>query len=83
MPFKPRCKHLERLVDDLRTLSQAEAGELRLNREPVAPAQLLEQMHRSYDPLARKQSITLRLDAPPDLPDVNIDPDAWPRCSAT
>jgi signal transduction histidine kinase len=68
-------RHLERLVDDLRTLFQAEAGELRLNREPVPPILLLERMHRAYLPLAEKQSITLRLDAPPDLPPVNIDPD--------
>jgi signal transduction histidine kinase len=68
-------KHLERLVDDLRTLSQAEAGELRLNRELVPPIQLLERMHRSYLPLAEKQSINLRLDALPDLPAVNIDAD--------
>ncbi len=68
-------KHLERLVDDLRTLSQAEAGELGLNREPVAPAQLLEQMQRSYGPLAAKQAIALRLDVQPDLPTVTIDPD--------
>jgi len=68
-------KHLERLVDDLRTLSQAEAGELRLNREPVALGPLLERMLRSYRPLALKQSITLRVDAQPDLPDASIDAD--------
>jgi signal transduction histidine kinase len=68
-------KHLQRLVDDLRTLSQAEAGELRLNREPAAPAQLLERMRRSYGPLAEKQGVGLRLAVQADLPDINIDPD--------
>ena len=33
-------QHLERLVEDLRTLSQADAGELSLNREAVAPLAL-------------------------------------------
>jgi two-component system sensor histidine kinase BaeS len=68
-------RHLERLVDDLRTLSQAEAGELRLNREPVAVAQLLEVMVQSYRPLAEKQGITLKAEAEKDLPELNVDPD--------
>ena len=36
--------HLQRLVEDLRTLSQADAGELTLNRETLAPLALLEAM---------------------------------------
>jgi len=68
-------RHLERLVDDLRTLSQAEAGELRLNREPLAPSLLLERMLQSYRPLAIRQSVSLRVEVQPDLPDANIDAD--------
>jgi two-component system sensor histidine kinase BaeS len=68
-------KHLERLVDDLRTLSQAEAGELRLNREPVALGDLLARLVRSYQPLAEKQSITLRAEVGEDLPEILVDPD--------
>jgi signal transduction histidine kinase len=68
-------RQLERLVDDLRTLSQAEAGELRLNREPVAPARLLERMLQSYGPLATRQSISFRVEAQPDLPDADLDAD--------
>jgi signal transduction histidine kinase len=68
-------KHLERLVEDLRTISQAEAGELSLNREAVNPASMLERMVQSYRPLAERQSIELRMDAPTDLPEIHIDPD--------
>jgi len=68
-------KHLERLVEDLRTISQAEAGDLSLNREAVTPASLLQRMVQSYRPLAEKQSIELRIDAPADLPEIHIDPD--------
>ena len=68
-------KHLERLVDDLRTLSQAESGELSLNREAVSPVRLLERMRQSYQPLADKQAITLRLDAGPGLHEIDADPD--------
>jgi len=68
-------KHLERLVDDLRTLSQAEAGELSLNREAVAPVRLLERMAQSYQPLAEKQFVALRIETQADLPEIHVDPD--------
>ncbi len=68
-------RHLERLVDDLRTLSQAEAGELRLNREPVSVQQLLEAAAQSYRPLAEKQGIKLKTEVQKDVPELNVDPD--------
>jgi signal transduction histidine kinase len=68
-------RHLERLVDDLRTLSQAEAGELSLNRESIEPLALLDRTVRSYRPLADKQGITLRSQAEARLPEIHVDPD--------
>lgn len=68
-------RHLQRLVDDLRTLSQAEARELRLNREPVSVAQLLDVMVQSYRPLTIKQGITLNAETEKGLPELNVDPD--------
>ncbi len=68
-------RHLERLVDDLRTLSQAEAGELRLNLEPVSVLQLLEATVQSYRALAEKQGIRLMADVSTNLPELNADPD--------
>jgi len=68
-------KHLERLVEDLRTISQAEAGELSLNREAVAPVRLLERMLQSYRPLAEKASIALTIETQADLPEIHVDPD--------
>jgi two-component system sensor histidine kinase BaeS len=68
-------QHLQRLVEDLRTLSQADAKELSLNREPVAPAVLLERMAQSYRPLAAKQEISLKTKTEPGLPDLLADPD--------
>ncbi len=73
--IQAEVRHLERLVDDLRTLSQAEAGELRLNREPVSLHQLLEAAAQSYRPLAEKQGIKLKTDVPKDVPELDIDPD--------
>ena len=68
-------QHLQRLVEDLRTLSQADAGELRLNRAPVAPLALLEQMAKSYNQLAAQKKVALEVQAQADLPEVNLDPD--------
>jgi signal transduction histidine kinase len=68
-------QHLQRLVEDLRTLSQADAGELSLNREPISIPALLERTVESYRPLADKQGITLTCKARPGLPDINVDPD--------
>lgn len=41
------AQHLQRLVADLRTLSLADAGELALTRQEIAPAALLSQRGRS------------------------------------
>ena len=67
--------HLQRLVEDLRTLSQADAGELRLNRVAVAPLALLERMEKSYNQLATQKKIALEVQAQPNLPEIRLDPD--------
>ena len=68
-------QHLQRLVEDLRTLSQADAGELSLNRVPVAPLALLKRMAKSYDHLAAQKKVTLEVQAVPNLPEIRLDPD--------
>ncbi len=68
-------EHLQRLVEDLRTISLAEAKQLSLNREPVSPTGILERMAQSYRPLAAKQGVGLEIEMEPGLPDLNADPD--------
>lgn len=68
-------QHLKRLVEDLRILSQVDAGELSLNRELVSIPLLLEQTALSYRALTEKQGMTLRIDLAPDLPEIQADPD--------
>jgi signal transduction histidine kinase len=68
-------QHLQRLVNDLGMLAQAEAGELRLNREALAPAGVLRTMAKTYQPLAEKQGITVTVDASANLPRIDADPD--------
>jgi signal transduction histidine kinase len=65
---------LSRLVDDLRTLSLAEAGELRLHREPTDIAQLLREAIAGFQAAAESAKVTLELDAPDGLPSLEIDP---------
>jgi two-component system OmpR family sensor kinase/two-component system sensor histidine kinase BaeS len=51
---------LARLVEDLRTLSLAEAGQLPLNREPVDVVELLEDTRTSFSGPAETAGIDLR-----------------------
>lgn len=66
---------LERLVEDLRTLSRADAGELTLTRRPIPPNTLLEEVAAAYHPLALERGIKVRNEIASDLPKVNVDPD--------
>ena len=68
-------QHLQRLVDDLRTLSQADAGVLSLNRVPVRPLDLLERMAKSYEHQAAQKKVALEVQAQAELPEINLDPD--------
>jgi len=58
--------HLNRLVDDLRQLSLAEANQLSLNPQPVDLARLVGETAAHFEPLAREQGISLstNLDKP-------------------
>lgn len=64
---------LKRLVEDLRTLSLADAGELKLQRQSIQPQELLGQVKQSFEPIADEQQVTLRLEVEPNLPDINVD----------
>jgi two-component system OmpR family sensor kinase/two-component system sensor histidine kinase BaeS len=65
---------LSRLVDDLRALAQAEAGQLKLEREPTDLADLLRGVLASFDLQAESQGQTLSLDLPIESLRVDADP---------
>ena len=65
---------LERLIDDLRTLTLAEAGSLVLHREPTDLRALLSEVAASYRSQADQTGITLTVIAADDLPALAIDP---------
>jgi signal transduction histidine kinase len=66
---------LSRLVADLQDLAQAEAGQLHLVRRPVVLAAIVEQAVAALRPQADEKGLTLTADLPPDLPQVDVDPE--------
>ncbi|MBX7212926.1 MAG: HAMP domain-containing protein [Thermoflexales bacterium] len=66
---------LQRLVTDLGTLAQAEGGQMRLNRAPLAADALLSMLAKSYQPLGDARNVRVLVDAPADLPHFSADPD--------
>ena len=67
------ASQLNRLIDDLRTLSLADAGELTLYQSTVAPAALLDRTAASFARQAQEKDITLSVDTRPALPNVRVD----------
>jgi signal transduction histidine kinase len=65
---------LKRMVEDLRTLSRAEAGELSLNRRPVNVRPWLQNLVEAHKPRAAQRQIKLQADIGGDGV-VFIDPD--------
>ena len=53
---------LSRLVDDLRTLALAEAGQLKLERQPTDLAELVERLVERFKPQAAQRQVTFRLE---------------------
>ncbi|MCS7221670.1 MAG: ATP-binding protein [Anaerolineae bacterium] len=66
---------LSRLVDDLRELAQAEAGQLPLERRPVDMGELIQTAITGFGPVASEHQVTLTAEVAPDLPMVHVDPD--------
>jgi two-component system OmpR family sensor kinase/two-component system sensor histidine kinase BaeS len=65
--------HLSRLVDDLRLLTQAEAGRLPLVIKPTSPASLVTQTIARFEPLAQDAGIALASEVASDLPMIQVD----------
>lgn len=65
---------VERLLDDLRTLSLAESGALVLHREPTDVGRLAQDVVASLERPATAAGVSLTVTAAPGLPDADIDP---------
>jgi two-component system sensor histidine kinase BaeS len=65
---------LERLVEDLRTLSLAESGALRLHREPTDLSALLREVAAAHKAQADAGGVTLTVGVDGELPSIDLDP---------
>lgn len=66
---------LSRLVDDVRELALAEAGQLHMSIQSVDPASVLRRACDSLLPTAQAQAVDLTVKVPEDLPVVHVDSD--------
>lgn len=73
--IREETERLEHLVDDLRILSMADAGELKLSLRPYAPQKLLADAQKIYSHQAGQKKISLQIKAATDLPEIEMDPE--------
>jgi two-component system, OmpR family, sensor histidine kinase BaeS len=73
-PIIEETRVLERLIDDLRTLTLSEAGTLALHPEPTDPDVLVGDVVRSFTPAATRAGVRLVDDVTGDLPILDLDP---------
>ncbi len=67
------AQHLQGLIEDLRTLSLADAGELALHPEPVETRALMERIAASHGRQAEQQGIALVVRVNDATPPLNVD----------
>jgi signal transduction histidine kinase len=75
-PILEETRLLTHLVEDLRLLALAEAGQLALEKRPMDVGDLLQDAQVNFGPQAADRGVTLALDVPPELPQVMAD---WRR----
>ncbi len=66
---------LARLVSDLRLLSLAEAGQLKLERVSTDPAELVARAVEPFRLQAQSSRVELTVETAPNLPSINVDAD--------
>ncbi len=72
-PILEESKLLAHLVEDLRLLALAEAGQLTLEKRAVDVGDLLRDAQVNFGPQADDRGVTLALDLPAELPPVEAD----------
>jgi signal transduction histidine kinase len=73
-PVLEETRVMARLLDDLQTLSTAEAGVLRLHRETVDPGQLVEDAVAAWRSRAESAGVAIEERIAAGLPSLDVDP---------
>ncbi len=73
-PILDATQTLDRLVDDLRTLVETDAGNLVLHKEPVDVGALVHDTVESMRPQAESKGLSLTTEITDKLPTVEVDP---------
>lgn len=68
-------RRLERIVSDMLSVAELEAGSLSIRQEDVQLERLLDELESDYRPQAEAKEILLRFDLPPRLPVLQGDQD--------
>ena len=72
-PVLDETKVMARLLDDLQTLSTAEAGVLTLHREPTDPRQLIDAAVQAFTAQAEEAGVRLEARGTNTLPELDVD----------
>ncbi len=72
--IREEATRLEHLVDDLRILSLADAGELTINLQTIEPERLIQEVTALYQYQTQRMNITLDLEIASPLPPIEVDP---------
>jgi signal transduction histidine kinase/CheY-like chemotaxis protein len=67
------CRHLARMINDVLDLTRAQAGRMRLKREPVKLQEIVETSVTVVQPLLREKHLALQLKTQDDLPEIYCD----------
>ena len=70
-----QAQHLNYLIDDLRTLSLLDSGELNLQIHDIDPKCIHNQTVEAFQPIAKEKNIDLSVTTEGNLPQVKLDPD--------
>jgi two-component system OmpR family sensor kinase len=73
-PIRESAELLDRLVEDLRTLELADAGQLTLEKSEVDVPRLLRRVAAHFSPRAKSQSLKIQPAAEQNLPVLRADP---------
>jgi two-component system sensor histidine kinase BaeS len=72
--IREEATRLEHLVNDLRTLSLADAGELSISLQTIEPERLVHEVAALYQYQTQKKNITLDVDIAAPLSNIEVDP---------